>query len=1178
MSRIFLSHSSHDNAQACALRDWLAAHGWDDVFLDLDPRRGLVAGERWQEALKAAADRCEAIVFVVSPAWAASKWCLAEFLLAKSLGKHVFGILVEAVELSELPGEMVGEFQLASLIGPGASEVLTPRVPGSASPVEVRFSKDGLERLHIGLEKAGLDARSFKLDLARPRYPGLRALDTQDAAIFFGRDADIVRGMDLIRRMRASGRRILVVLGASGSGKSSFVRAGLWPRLRRADREFFVLPVVRPEDAALEGSYGLLACLSVAGSGIKRDLADWREMLAKPAGLTTALGELLGVRTAGDAARPLPVLVIDQAEELFHADAGVEATRLLERLAEALRQSSLFAIFSIRSDAYAHLQTAPQLEGIEQVLYSLPQFAQGAVKEVIEGPARREQEELGANALQIDPKLTDRLMRDWSGLDALPLLAFTLERLVHDYGGDGRIDLAEYEGSGGLRGAIEAAVVKALAAAVAAQEISRDATEHEQLLRRAFVPWLVRVDPETRVAGRKMARFERLPNDVRPVVGRLVDAGLLTADLQHVDGGDAKVVEIAHEALLRQWPLLESCIAEQRDALAALEQVKRDAGTWIAAARSEDALLHRGGRLSHVEALLARDELQTELGADGRGYLLACRQRENQAAEQLRAQQERERHQLEKTRRAQRRATVLLTVVALVITAAGWSLVKIARAINQSRSDVLAALAANVYELGQYDRAVRFALSGMAGRNAPFLGFDASAAELELGKASRRTVLRLKLVGHEGSVTWAAFSPDGMHVVTASEDDTARVWDTVTGRELTQLEQHDGSLNIDAIRQARRTRVRFDNQTEERKLLELFGHHSDVSSAVFSHDGTRVVTASQDCTARIWDATTGRELSQLSGHDGPVSSAVFNNDGTRVVTASRDGTARVWDATSGAALAKLEGHRNAVESAAFNHDGTRVVTASWDHTARVWETATGHEMAKLEGHENQVFSAAFNDAGTRIVTASQDYTARVWDAATGREVAKLEGHKDTVISAAFNNDGTRVVTASWDSTARVWDAGTGQELAELKGHRDWLFSAAFSQAGTRVVTASRDETARIWDAATGRELAKLEGHEGTVSSAAFSPDGTRVVTASDDGTARIWATRFVAALHGQDLINAACREVLSVDVNAEPFDGELSHLSQEELQLAPVLNPEIDRDACRPATTWQRIKTIFGWR
>lgn len=133
MSRIFLSHSWRNNAEACALRDWLADHGWDDVFLDLDPRRGLVAGQRWQEALKAAADRCEAVLFLLSPAWAKSRWCQAEFLLAKSLGKHVFGVLVEAVDLSELPGEMAGEFQIARLVGPCS---------GATTPVERTASHD----------------------------------------------------------------------------------------------------------------------------------------------------------------------------------------------------------------------------------------------------------------------------------------------------------------------------------------------------------------------------------------------------------------------------------------------------------------------------------------------------------------------------------------------------------------------------------------------------------------------------------------------------------------------------------------------------------------------------------------------------------------------------------------------------------------------------------------------------------------------------------------------------------------------------------------------------------------------------------------------------------------------------------------------------------------------------
>ncbi|QJW93766.1 WD40 repeat domain-containing serine/threonine protein kinase [Frigoriglobus tundricola] len=257
-------------------------------------------------------------------------------------------------------------------------------------------------------------------------------------------------------------------------------------------------------------------------------------------------------------------------------------------------------------------------------------------------------------------------------------------------------------------------------------------------------------------------------------------------------------------------------------------------------------------------------------------------------------------------------------------------------------------------------------------------------------------------------------------------------------------------------------------------LATLKGHTSFVRSASFGPDGTRVVTASEDGTARVWDAATGREQAVLKGHTSFVRSASFSPDGTRVVTASEDGTARVWDAATGREQAVLKGRTSTVESASFSPDGTRVVTASLDKTARVWDAATGREQAVLKGHTDLVVSASFSPDGTRVVTASLDGTARVWDAATGREQAVLKGHTNVVYSAAFSPDGTRVVTASGDGTARVWDAATGQEKAVLKGHTGGVWSVAFSPDGTRVVTASQDKTARVWDAEPGLEMRPAE--------------------------------------------------------------------------------------------------------
>jgi WD40 repeat protein len=306
--------------------------------------------------------------------------------------------------------------------------------------------------------------------------------------------------------------------------------------------------------------------------------------------------------------------------------------------------------------------------------------------------------------------------------------------------------------------------------------------------------------------------------------------------------------------------------------------------------------------------------------------------------------------------------------------------------------------------------------------------------------------------------------------------------------------------------------VLADARSRDRQRAVLQGHTGRVTSAGFSPDGARIVTASDDNAARLWDAATGATLAVLQGHTDPVNGARFSPDGTRVVTASRDNTARLWDATAGDPLAVLQGHRGSVNSAVFSLDAAQVATASDDNTGRLWDAATGSPLAVLQGHTGSINSAAFSPDGTRVVTASRDNTARLWDSAAGDPLAVLQGHTGSVNSAAFSLDAARVATASDDNTGRLWDAATGSPLVVLQGHTGSINSAAFSPDGTRVVTASRDKTARLWDAATGAPLAVLQGHTGFVNSAAFGPDGVQVVTVSDDNSARLWDAATGASL------------------------------------------------------------------
>jgi WD40 repeat protein len=289
-----------------------------------------------------------------------------------------------------------------------------------------------------------------------------------------------------------------------------------------------------------------------------------------------------------------------------------------------------------------------------------------------------------------------------------------------------------------------------------------------------------------------------------------------------------------------------------------------------------------------------------------------------------------------------------------------------------------------------------------------------------------------------------------------------------------------------------------------REPLTLKGHSDHVLSVAFSADGQRIVTGSVDQTAKVWEASSGRELLTLKGHSAPILSVAFSPDGQRIVTSGWDTTAKVWQAVSEREALTLNGHSAGIWSVAFSPDGQRIVTGSGDKTAKVWEAASGREVLTLRGHSADIWSVAFSPDGQRIVTGSGDKTVKVWDAVGGGELLRLKGHGDQILSVAFSPDGQRIVTGSFDGTAKVWEAANGREVLTLKGHSAPVWSAVFSPDGQRIVTGSWDQTARVWEAASGRELLTLKGHLTWVRSVTFSPDGQSIVTGSEDKTAKVW--------------------------------------------------------------------------
>jgi WD40 repeat protein len=292
----------------------------------------------------------------------------------------------------------------------------------------------------------------------------------------------------------------------------------------------------------------------------------------------------------------------------------------------------------------------------------------------------------------------------------------------------------------------------------------------------------------------------------------------------------------------------------------------------------------------------------------------------------------------------------------------------------------------------------------------------------------------------------------------------------------------------------------------------LEGHSGAVYRVEYDREGNRLVTASEDGTARIWDAVTGEELMQLLGHTGAVYAAAFSPNGQFVATAGDDGTVRIWDSKTGEQLNQLEEHSEAVGSVAFSADGRFIVSASNDHTARVWRVSNGAEVHILDAHTASVRSAVFSPNGELIATGGYDAAIYFWDTTTGELVSSVDTSPEVVNSLAFSAD-SQYIFFDWLYQAYRWDVPNGTAVSRYFGRHTWYVTGVTINPSdeTQVVTTSRDHTTRIWDTRPGvsgtessNEIAVLRGQGGTIYSAAFDPSGDHLATASEDHTVRIW--------------------------------------------------------------------------
>ncbi len=867
----------------------------------------------------------------------------------------------------------------------------------------------------------------------QPPYKGLTYYTEADEAIFFGREQ---LSDDLAARLTAT--PFLAVAGASGSGKSSLLRAGVVPRLRRRNWLAHVLtPTADPLTqlaATLTRDDPSLSAADELRAGLAAD----------PQTLRRKAGQL--VARAG-AARLL--LVVDQFEELFtqcHDEAGRRA--FIDNLLAAARNgSNVTVLIGLRADFTGRLTEVEELRAlVEQNFALLGPMQQADLVRVILEPAR-----LGGWGFVSG--LVEQFLSDVGQEPGrLPLLSHALletwaRRSSHV------MTLKGYRAAGGVEGAI---------ARTAEDTLRRLDEQTEQPVMQAVFLALTELG-EGSEDTRRIARRDELARAgdaaaVAAVLDTLAAARLVTVD--------ADSVQVAHEALIRRWPRLREWLADNRERLRFERQLEADALEWEQLQRDLGAL-YRGARL--VQAQEWRKA----------GRRLSPRVEAFLAASAVEAEQEvRQAKQLERAGLVRRFAYALgaLAGIALIAAVVAGLFAVVARnaqvqveVLNVELRSRRLASEAERYLTSDPERSLLLAAAAYQSIN-PRDGSTTGEARGALYHALDTDAYWRTLDSHNEFVDTARFSPDGTRVLTvvglrATESGSVNtaVWDVLTGQVLFETDLFDGAEMGDfdptgsLIVTAGFDGVQISDAKTGRRLHELTEDYSPF--AAFSPDGSQLATTHTDGSVRTWDVESGRPLPSLFGHRDIVRLLVYSMDGSRLASASDDRTIRLWDPITGQFERELVGHTESIRTVAFSPDGEEILSAGGD-AARLWDVSNGRPLWEFE-HNAPITAAAYSQDGKLVLTADEDGLAKVWDAASGELLSELIGHSGRINSAVFSPDGKLAVTAGEDHTVHIWNTVNRKLVRVLTGHTDSVVNAEFSEDGEWLATVSRDGTTRL---------------------------------------------------------------------------------------------------------------------
>jgi WD40 repeat protein/class 3 adenylate cyclase len=886
-------------------------------------------------------------------------------------------------------------------------------------------------------------------------YKGLAAFERDDSAYFFGRERLVG---ELAARTVQVG--LLGVVGASGSGKSSVIGAGLLPSLAAGllpGSENWKQVAIRP------GEHPMNVLRAALSNGAE-------DPIEAAVGALTPEGRL--------------VLVVDQFEETFTLCTGeAERSDFVEALSGAARRwpENVAVILAIRADYYGHCAPYPDLAGALAANHVLVgPLTREELKRAIELPARRA-------GLRVESALADALVEEVSDEPGgLPLLSTALVELWQTRE-DGWIRMEAHEQTGGVRGAVSR---------LAETSYEQLSPAEQEAARRVFLRLVASGEGETITRRRvDLDEFDLARDpDAAAVMTRLTQDRLLTKT--------EDTVEVAHEALLREWPRLRTWLEEDVQGHQLRQHLTHAARQWEVTGRDASEV-YRGARLS--AALDWAATRGPDLNEQERDFLAESRQASEREAE--------------RQRRTNRRLRGLLVATAVFLVGAllagGLALVQrgraqdeAVRAENQSRISSARELAAAAVANLDVDPE-RSILLALAAVDATWNADRTVVPEAE--EALHRALQESRVVRTVPQGRAIAVSPDGSRFATTGEDGTATVWET------------DGQ-----------------------RLLTLRGHKGEVNGIAFSPDRSLLATTGSDQTVRLWDGASGRQVHVMRGHRDLVLGIAFSPDGSLLATSSQDGTVRIWDVAAGTQHLVLRGPPDeefvnfSGLTPAFSPDGSRVASGGWVSTP-IWDLATG-EISMVLPHPRETFAVAFSPDGTRVATAD-GLDVQTWDAETGEPLTTLSGHTGDVLGIAYSPDGQRIATGGDDGTAQVWDAATGDSLLTLAGHTIQVDQVAFTPDGDQLLTGGADGTARLWDISptggrdwltvpgpaerqggvsfspdgtsfavpgqvtgvtirdveTGTKIITLRGHDATIRRMAFSPDGTRLAGADGSG-------------------------------------------------------------------------------